>query len=47
MNRSFVLLAYFAFVTTISNLLADEKIRGAVTIPPIENFMSSIGGDLV
>ena len=38
MNRFFVLLAYFAFVTTSSNLLADEKIRVAVTIPPIESF---------
>ena len=47
MNRIFVLLAYFAFVTTGSNLLADEKIRVAVTIPPIESFVSSIGGDFV
>ena len=47
MNRFFVLMAYFAFVTTSSNLLADEKIRVAVTIPPIESFVSSIGGDFV
>ena len=40
-------MAYFAFVTTSSNLLADEKIRVAVTIPPIESFVSSIGGDFV
>ena len=47
MNRFFVSLVYFAFVTTSSNLLADEKIRVAVTIPPIESFVSSIGGDFV
>ena len=47
MNRFFVLLAYFAFVTTSSNLLADEKIRVAVTIPPIKSFVSSIDGDFV
>ena len=47
MNRFFVLMAYFAFVTTSSNFLAYEKIQVAVTIPLIERFVSSIGGDFV
>ena len=47
MNRFFVLMTYLALIANSPNLFADQKIRVAVTIPPIENFVSSIGGDLV